>query len=341
MVDYSKWDRMDFSDSDGDEDAGGPPRVTSLDRPGKVTIGADGSLEIGKSSLPSRPRTPPVASSAPSASATPDIPTVSGSVGGAAIDMSSLNDVSRNDQTQAQRPNKQSKVQQFRSQRTRNGGEHPCATTIEGKDIRLPLYWSQDRYAVTLRLGFPSSLVPTRDVRVRVEGALPYIDRCSAVGSGVASSGVKGDAAAEETAHGSIQIFRVARESGEETVLLAGTLPRPVHTHQDEDAIDFEIEDNLGEGGRDGAPPACDKLVSITLPKAVPMAGLVLWWDRPLVGYPRIDVSTIRERRGKGTAPQNGDEKKEAFQKAWEQAHVMFRDKMKTKEKEAIDLSGS
>ena len=51
MVDYSKWDKMDFSDSDSDneEDNDVGPRVTALDQPGNVTIGKDGSLEIGTS----------------------------------------------------------------------------------------------------------------------------------------------------------------------------------------------------------------------------------------------------------------------------------------------------
>mmetsp|Transcript_28775 Transcript_28775/g.52600 ORF Transcript_28775/g.52600 Transcript_28775/m.52600 type:complete len:89 (+) Transcript_28775:841-1107(+) len=84
--------------------------------------------------------------------------------------------------------------------------------------------------------------------------------------------------------------------------------------------------------------------------KAVPMAGMVSWWDCPLVGYPQIDVSAIRERRnGRGTGGGGGDGdgdgdrrgeegKKEAFQKAWEEAHVMFREKMKTKQKQSVDI---
>ena len=32
---------------------------------------------------------------------------------------------------------------------------------------------------------------------------------------------------------------------GRETVLLAGKLPHPIHLNQDEDEIDFEIEDNI------------------------------------------------------------------------------------------------
>mmetsp|Transcript_23659 Transcript_23659/g.48402 ORF Transcript_23659/g.48402 Transcript_23659/m.48402 type:complete len:111 (+) Transcript_23659:105-437(+) len=50
-IDYSKWDRMDFSDdssSDSEDDAP-RPHVTSLDQPGRVTLRPDGTLEIGQS----------------------------------------------------------------------------------------------------------------------------------------------------------------------------------------------------------------------------------------------------------------------------------------------------
>ena len=49
MVDYTKWDKMEFSDSDEDDDesSSGVPRVTSLNQAAKVTIGVDGTLNIG------------------------------------------------------------------------------------------------------------------------------------------------------------------------------------------------------------------------------------------------------------------------------------------------------
>ncbi|KAL7527717.1 hypothetical protein ACHAXR_002091 [Thalassiosira sp. AJA248-18] len=330
MVDYSKWDRMDFSESDNDEEESSP-RVTSLDQPGKVTIGSDGSLEIGKSSVPPQPRTHSlVASSQMSAQ---EIPTVSGSVGGDVVDISSreLNNKQKN-----------SNARQWLSQLTHNGGKHQCTATTNQKEIKLPIYWSQDRHTITLRLGFPSATIPTRSVRTRVKGALKYADRFSAVGSGV-MSGYKDDSSDNETSHGSVEIISLSNENQEEKILLTGKLPRPVHLNQDEDEIDFEIEDNLDEGASAG-DCNCNKLVTIVMPKAVPMAGMVLWWDCPLVGYPQIDVSTIQERnlskqtKGEGGVIQQTDEKKEAFQKAWDEAHTMFREKMKTKEKQSIDV---
>ena len=49
-IDYSKWDKMDFSDDD-DESANSEqniPRVTRLDEPSRVTCYNDGSINIRK-----------------------------------------------------------------------------------------------------------------------------------------------------------------------------------------------------------------------------------------------------------------------------------------------------
>lgn len=332
MVDYSKWDRMDFSDSDDDEEDEGGPRVTSLEQPGKVTIGSDGSLEIGKSSLPSQPRTQSLASS--QQHSTQEIPTVSGSVSGDAVDIS------------ANKTSHPGDLKKKRQELTHNGGEHHCTVTANQRERKLPIYWSQDRHAITLRLGFSPTIFPTRGIRVRVKGALKYSDRFSAVGSGV-MSGYKAESDDDELSHGLVEIISISNQNNEETILLTGKLPRPIHLNQDEDAIDFEIEDNLSEGSGDKEENKCTKLVTIVMSKAVPMMGMVLWWDCPLVGYPQIDVSTIQERNpskkpnqedGGGTTKKRDDEKKEAFQKAWEEAHTMFREKMKTKEKQSIKI---
>jgi len=83
------------------------------------------------------------------------------------------------------------------------------------------------------------------------------------------------------------------------------------------------------------------------MPKAVPMHGLVLWWDCPIVGFPKIDVSSIQDRhvsnasvgseaKSSGKSSSSNVGKKEAFQKAWDEAHDMFREKMKKKEKQII-----
>ena len=356
MVDYSKWDKMEFSDSDSDneEDNDVGPRVTALDQPGNVTIGKDGSLEIGTSNLQSssQPRQSLAALAASSTSQQSIIPTVSGSVSGDAVDISSMEDISRS--TTAQQQPQRKKLEKLREQLTRNGGEHYCIVTShpsslhsnvkDEKQMKLPLYWSQDRYTVTIRIGFSGAIFPTKSVHVRVTGALSYKDRYSAVGSGV-MSGYKPEDNGDGPSFGSIEV--VSNQNGEETVLLKGKLPRPIHLNEDEDAVDYEFGDNNLATYNTEEATACTKLVTIIMPKAVPMAGMVLWWDCPLIGYPQIDVSLIVDRniskggkKGEDIAantPQQG--KKEAIQQAWDQAHEMFREKMKTKEKQVIEVN--
>ena len=325
MVDYSKWDRMDFSDSDDDNDTNQlSPRVTSLDSLGRVTIGTDGSLEIGKSSLPPQP-----------------------SKKSAAVDIAS-------EKVKAEEVRKERKLQQWKDQLTRNGGEH--YTTVQYKqntDIKLPIYWSQDRYSVTLRLGFPHLLFPSKSIRVQVLGALNYKDRFSAVGSG-SMSGYRDVDQDGSTAYGAVEIISVDSDKTK-TLLLSDKIPRPVYMNQNEDEIGFDIEDNLGvETNPSSGDTKCTKLISITFPKAVPMEGMVIWWENALLGLPKIDTTNISERTNpvdkvmtveeynnsmdKKQTASPGDAKKEAFAKAWNEAHLMFREKVKAKEKQEVHV---
>jgi hypothetical protein len=218
-------------------------------------------------------------------------------------------------------------------------------------------------------------MYPTRDVRVRVEGALGYADRFSAVGSGVGENGGGGggggggDDAAGGASYGYVEV------SCGGTIMLSGRLPRPIHLNEGEDEIGYDIEEYLptpappggeGEGGDLGTDESrfCDRVVAIVLPKAVPMAGMTVWWDRPLVGRTAIDVSAIVERgggRGGGggadgggvhpttatatstvtTAPHEDDDPGGgggSFRVAWEEAHEAFRAKAKTRERMVIDV---
>ena len=168
MVDYTKWDKMEFSDSDEDDDesSSGVPRVTSLNQPGKVTIGADGTLNIAQSDIPSSQSRESLESQksqskqSQSMSKKEVLPTVSGSKSGDTIDISNSNDILVNNMsTQQQHDNK---MQQYKNKLTNNGGEHYCkvnlpttitSTSISNKsteeEMKLPIYWSQHRYTIT------------------------------------------------------------------------------------------------------------------------------------------------------------------------------------------------
>jgi hypothetical protein len=322
MVDYSKWDRMNFSDSEDDTETNHQvPRVTSLDAPGRVTIGTDGSLEIGESSLPSNRshHTKP--------------------------DKDNVQELTR----------KKQKLQQWKKDLTRNGGSHQVTIqTKDGGNLTLPIYWAQDRYVITLRLGFPHHLFPAKSIHVKVTGALNYKDRFSAVGSG-AMSGYKEMSDDGSAAFGEIKITSATPDK-HETVFLCDKLPRPIFLNQDEDDVGFDIEDVLTENTATPGDQLCTKFVSITLSKAVPMEGMTIWWEHALLSLPKIDTSQIRERtnpvdrvmtveeynesmdRHQSTSSTGDSAKREAFAKAWNEAHQMFREKVKTREKQEVNV---
>lgn len=99
-------------------------------------------------------------------------------------------------------------------------------------------------------MGFSPEPFPTRDIRVGVKGALKYADRFSAVGSGVMNDSSDNNDIDGTASFGLIEIVSLLSNNNNhnesrETVLLAGKLPHPIHLNQDEDEIDFEIEDNI------------------------------------------------------------------------------------------------
>ena len=179
MVDYSKWDAMKFSDSDdsdgSDNDGDNGPRVTSLNQPGRVTIGADGNIQIGQSSSKSSSTQQQQQQQRED---NDDLPVVSGSISGNAVDISSLPNSAAADRQGNHTQQKQKRIEKL----TRNGGNHTTTISTIHPPLHLPVYWSQDRYAVTLRVGFPTNRFPSRTIRVKVVGALKYEDRHSAVG---------------------------------------------------------------------------------------------------------------------------------------------------------------
>mmetsp|Transcript_27352 Transcript_27352/g.57525 ORF Transcript_27352/g.57525 Transcript_27352/m.57525 type:complete len:402 (+) Transcript_27352:105-1310(+) len=391
-IDYSKWDRMDFSDdsfSDSEDDAP-RPHVTSLDQPGRVTLRPDGTLEIGQSDSSSVSNSHQV--------------TTSNNPKG--VDIVKTATSRKADFVKAQPSNgldekcdkkSKTKTQQLEEHYTRNGGIHNSTVNIASTHpndstsandcesntknlINCPIYWSQDRHTVTLRIAFPPDVFPSRSIRVRVTGALNYADRFSAVGRGGTPSNSCGD-----QSHGTLEVFSVPEntkisisnnsnvhktQQPNEILILKGYIPRPIHLFQDEEEIGFDIEDNslgmdisnISKEEGDVTHHLCSKFVVVTLPKAVPMEGMVLWWDCPLTSFPKLDVGSIRDRNvnlaksssvgsghaglgyGKSAGGSNGDggdvsgNKKEAFQKAWEEAHAMFREKVKKKEVQYVNV---
>jgi hypothetical protein len=265
-IDYSKWDHLDEYSDDEDEqqDQGSSPQVTQLDAPSRVTFGG-GSAEITAQST--APNT-----SSPSAMAVQKLskPT---SINTSACISKDDNDTSK---------------------WTQNGG---LVTTETGHK----LYWSQDRYAVTFRLALDDH-VKAKDLKVHVEGMLPYSDRNHAVGSTKPVLQIMILPTTSPTT--------AAIATATATPLLQGDLPHPVHWAQEDEeekTMDWSIERCLGS----------TNFLVFSLRKAVPMQGMFVWWRRPLLSFPEVDVP----------AASSTNTTSQEFSNAWEEAHKLFREK--------------
>mmetsp|Transcript_21738 Transcript_21738/g.64009 ORF Transcript_21738/g.64009 Transcript_21738/m.64009 type:complete len:275 (+) Transcript_21738:1542-2366(+) len=215
--------------------------------------------------------------------------------------------------------------------------------------------WCQERDEVVVSVEFDPSIVSARDVRATATGALPYADGACAVGSGAGT-----DANAEERSFGSLVVS--ARSSSKKEkggddddfdsplLLLKGELPHAIHLAEDEDEVEWEIEtlspssSSGGSGGGGGAGTTTGtggKFVRVTLRKVVPMPGVCIWWDSPFNNCPKIDVETIEARkRGTNTAGDNGGKsKQEQVKEAWDEAHRMFREKVKSRKAGSTSLA--
>ena len=169
---------------------------------------------------------------------------------------------------------------------TTNGGR------FVDEQTKSHIFWSQDRQEVIVSIEFVADKIRSRNIHVEATGLISYGERNAAV------AGSDDDGQLKVTAK---------MDSGETVNLLEGDLTHKVHLAEDEDDIEWEI---LSEGDR--------KFVCITLRKAVPMAGVVVWWDQILKHCPKIDLSSIRGRAKDSASVEN----------AWEEAHRMFKEKV-------------
>jgi len=231
-IDYSKWDNLEVSSSEDEDEDDKTPRVTRLDAPSQVTFGGAG------------------ANGAVSASPEVDTKTSSSKLSKPLESSSATTGTTTASHTQ--------------SWTDRCGLLETKSDTKQSRN----LYWSQDRYTVTLRLELLRDT--TEKVRsVAVEGILPYSDRWMAVGTAKP---------------------RLSCVSTNGEMLLEGELPHPVHLAEedsDDGLVDWSVVvDNNDKGQL--------RFLTITLHKAVPMQGLSVWWRRPLMGFPEVDLDDVR-----------------------------------------------
>lgn len=174
------------------------------------------------------------------------------------------------------------------------------------------ILWSQDRNEVNISIIYDCNTIASKDIRVKIHGALSYQDRFSAVGTENIIDGVEGS-------KGKL----IVTAKGCDEPLLQGYTGYPVYLPQDEEEIDWEID----------VTDSNMKMIRITLLKAVPMQGLTVWWSRPLIHFPEIDVVSGIEGR---TSSNSNKDKHDQWKQSWEEAHRMFKEKIKNKEKQII-----
>jgi len=278
-IDYSKWDKMDFSD-DESASSDNAPRVTRLNEPSRVTYSSDGVN----------------------------------------VESSTHATVSHTTQTKVATKTSISSAEEGNIRiglMTKNGA------SFVDPDTKYESFWSQDRSEVVLCILYDQSSIDSCDIRVHVTGAVNYEGRHSAVGGFDGSQNTDG----VEGSKGKVVVSAVGRDSP----ILEGHLAYPTHLSEGEDEVDWEI---------DVTDPS-KKIIRITLLKAVPMQGLTVWWSRPLLHFPEIDVVSGIEDRDMPSSSKSSKNKnqQEQWKDSWDEAHRMFRDKVKQREKESIDDS--
>jgi len=186
--------------------------------------------------------------------------------------------------------------QQQEEQWTAKGG----TVVVNSNEQERKLYWCQDRYSVSLRL----QLCPAEKVKsVTAEGIVKFEDRHAAI----------------STTKPRLQCRGYKSGKGNENnnlVLLNGELPHPVHLAEDEEDIDWSVVTTTAVDSSSSSPS--ERYLLITLYKAVPMQGVFIWWRRPLMQFPEIEMD-------KNT----NDHQQQQFRDAWEEAHKLFREKRK------------
>jgi len=191
------------------------------------------------------------------------------------------------------------------------------------------LYWSQDRYSVTLRVqlhdrgrGVEHDAPRAEDAAphcwdaekidtVCVEGIVPYANRYCATGTARPILRCHGH---RPRRTGTTIATTMTTTS---VVLFEGVLPHPVHLEQDdegEQTIDWSVvvreheKEKVTTENENEDPSSkllknsiqkqgtnSSRFLMITLYKAVPMQGMFVWWRRPLMQFPELALEQVKK----------------------------------------------
>lgn len=265
MVDYSKWDSLDV---DEDEDVRGPPRVTRLEGPSRITIGEPPSST-------SQPCSSSSTKPAPTKPTRGDVLDYSkwDSLGDDDEDDEDCSDADEDEDDESHRPPMVQATGPSAATGAASATPAAPAAPPSGAALLAKLtrngaqrdgyLWRQTETEVELSVLLPPG---TRSRQVRVEVRRPM------------------SAATEERA----RVVVALREPP--APVLDAELAYPVeHAPVDEeDEPEWEVTDSHEPGGA--------RLLRLTLRKQVPH-GIVLWWTRALQGEPPLDSTAFPDRR--------------------------------------------
>lgn len=332
-IDYSKWDHLECSSSDDDDDdrPSNNVRVTRLEQPSTIVLGGGGGGQQDPTILPTATTTSTpttnsengrkegmraiefvggnngTSSSAAAATSGRIIPD-SWTAQGAAVDLPPM-------------------MTTATTTMTKDNADEDSSFPPSGPSKLLvlsKLYWSQDRYCTVLRFPLPPKQQKESSSSVSymccVTNILSYLDRHNAI----------------FTSERPLQHLSITRSATTKTttgteiknsVAFEGDLVYPVHLAEDDDQVDWTIENCLN----DEQQQQQQRVMVITLYKATPMHGVTVWWKRPLEQCPEVDLATVRgQPPGKKETP----EQQQSFQKVWKEAHAAFQEKITAKKRE-------
>ena len=290
-IDYSKWDKMDYGDSSDEDDEGKGSSVGEGDHAQAMVSGTTQPAGAGAAAGAGRPRVTRLDGPSRVTRDADGMITIDRTQP-QALPMTSAS-ATRVSQKQPQLIKRsQSNLHQ---RLTKNGGQFTDEAT------QSQIYWCQDRQEVIIHIEFDAGEIKSKDIQVIASGMVAYGERNAAVGGGDCNGKLRVTA-------------KVDNGNGNTTkTLIEGELPHKIYLAEDEDGVEWEI---LTEADR--------KFVVVTLRKAVPMAGVVIWWDCILKHCPKIDLGGI-EGRNKQSSNSSGD----GMESAWEEAHRLFKEKVK------------
>jgi hypothetical protein len=305
-IDYSKWDKIAESDDDDDsDDAPVRPRVTRLDAPGRVTFGGNhpDTIVLSASSGPSPTTSATASSSSQKNGAGSSFETCAPS--SRPLDPSATTTTAFAESPSDLSSEPKSTVP---ASWTDKGAAVLAddASSTEKTEPRFSYYWSQDRLSVHVRVPLPQLPRDTKATyNVSVSGILPYTERNQAVMSASQTQRIL----VEQSMHCTLTNEDVT------TILLDGELPHPAHLPEEDDTMDWSIEqyEMVPVGGKSSPPPPTIlRYILVSLFKATPVPGMALWWKKLL-------------REHSTEIPLTWVERNTAFQQAWDEAHEQFR----------------